>query len=283
MARQLYHRTRGEAVVPARPTRMIGAIIARALSPGGLLLLGLALLGLAAAMALGATYTPPARVAGGVQPNANDSNANNTNANNGNGGQGGVWIPLRSTAPADIIAAARRSQLFKDNGPDGGDHITDVSRLGVPVLVRAIQPPGAANGAYPDFYVLPILDRNGAASSAAELQLNQSHTAIHVIAIVTYSAPRVHGVVAMPDPTSAQGALSAQRHLALRPGAAPVLAYFPGDAAAQEMGQVTWMGGGEFPADPIWLMAAANGHQYVVGTDGHVYDISQLPMVQVMP
>jgi hypothetical protein len=39
-----------------------------------------------------------------------------------------------------------------------------------------------------------------------------------------------------------------------------------------------WPGGGEFPADPIWLMPGTDGRHYLVGDDGRTYAPEQLPM-----
>jgi hypothetical protein len=133
---------------------------------------------------------------------------------------------------------------------------------------------------YPDFYVVPILDSTGAATDAAELSLNPSHTAIQVIAIVTYSQPHAQGAIARMTASSAVASVASQQHSALRSGAAPWLVYFPADAAAQETGQVTWTGGGEYPADPIWLVPGADGRDHVVGVDGRVYSPAQLPLIK---
>lgn len=240
------------------------------LGNGAFVLLGISLLGLAAVVALATMRAPTSGVPARAQ-----AGSNITNLPMG----AGDWIPLRSHTASDIIAAARRSELFNEHSNDGGDHVSNVSHLGLPVLVRAIQPPGVAPGTYPDFYVLPILGSSGAATDAAELQLNATHTAIHVIAIVTYAQPHAQGSVSHMNAATAQSTLHTQRHTDLRAGTAPTLVYFPADPVAQELGQVPWTGGGEFPADPIWLTPGADGHNYVVGTDGRVYDVAQLPMI----
>lgn len=194
----------------------------------------------------------------------------------------GAWIPLRSQSAADVRAAAAASPLFalhRSQAAAGqGD---DLSRLGTPVLVRALQPPTSPSGGarLPDFYVLPVLDAAGNATAAAELELDDAHAAVHVIAIVTYAQPRPRGIVPALSAQAAAQAASAQARVALAAGSQPTLVYFPGDAAAQETGASTWAGGGEFPADPIWLVHGADGQDRVVGTDGKVYAPSQLPML----
>ncbi|HEU5348769.1 MAG TPA: hypothetical protein VFU63_09180 [Ktedonobacterales bacterium] len=274
MAKQRSHQLNAPNRAPSRtrhrPLHRALRGVANLLGSGAFVLLGLSVLGLVAAITLASTHTPAAQPARALQPGIDVPNSTAGD---------GSWIPIRSTSPGDIIAAARRSELFNERGSVGGDHVTNISRLGAPVLVHALQPPGAAASTYPDFYVLPILDNKGTTTDAAELQLNANHTAIQVIAIVTYSEPRTRGSIPRMDAAKARGALNAQHHTSLRQGTAAELVYFPGDAAAQQTGQITWAGGGEFPADPIWLMSGADRREYVVGTDGHVYDLSQLPIV----
>lgn len=197
-------------------------------------------------------------------------------------GSGNVWIPLASNNPVDILVAVRKSTLFTEQHADAGDHVHDLSRLGAPLLVHALQPAGGSTGTvvWPDFYVIPILDAHGNTTDAAEAQLNPSHTAIHVIAIVTYTTPRSGGAIAALPASAAVGAVQAHAHTTLRAGAQPQLIYFPADAAAQQAGVVVWRGGGEFPADPIWFVPGADGQEHFVGDDGAVYAVGQLPMIR---
>lgn len=193
-----------------------------------------------------------------------------------------VWIPLKSTASADLIAVAKQSALFNENRIGNGDHTADVSRLGAPLYVQAIQPSGARNGAYvfPDYFVLPILSANGDTTDAAELELNSAHTAIHVIAIVTYTQRRPHGAITQRTADQAAAIIRTEHHIAPSVGKQAQLVYFPGDAQLQQKGEVHWTGGGEYPADPIWRVAGADGQDHFVGVDGHAYVTNQLPMLQ---
>jgi hypothetical protein len=193
---------------------------------------------------------------------------------------GDVWIPLRSQAPADIIAAARQSALFREPRSDAGDHVRDLSRLGSPVLVRALRPAGVSADQVPDFYVVPILNASGTTTDAAELALNPSHSAVQVIAIVTYTTPRAHAAVAWLAPNDAGRAVANLRHAAMPAGAQPYLVYFPMDplAPTDQTGQPAWKAGGALPADPLWLVPAADGQAFLAGNDGQTYTISQLPL-----
>lgn len=181
------------------------------------------------------------------------------------------WIRLASHSPADILAAARQSPLLQTGSSDGGDHPTDFSRLGTPVLVRALRT--AQFGAMPDFYVVPVLNAAGQTTDAVELQLDAGHTAVNVIAVVTYTQPRPAGRVASLAPSAALAAVSSQHHVALRASAQPTLVYIPMDTSA---GQV-WTAGGASPVDPVWMVPGADGQSHVVGSDGKAYYLRDLP------
>lgn len=192
---------------------------------------------------------------------------------------GDTWIPIHSQAPGDIIAATRQSPLFEESRADTGDHVRDLSRLGSPVYVRALRPAGVTAAQAPDFYIVPILNPPGAATDAAELALNPSHTAVQVIAIVTYTVPRPDGMVAAMRADQAVHAAASQRREAAQAISQPYLVYFPLDPAWQTSpsSQTAWTAGGALPADPVWFVTATDGKQYLAGNDGRLYTLSQLP------
>lgn len=181
------------------------------------------------------------------------------------------WVRLASQAPADILAAARQSPLLQTSSGDGGDHPTDFSRLGAPVLVRALRTDEF--GVMPDFYVVPVLNAAGQTTDAIELQLDAGHTAVQVVAVVTYAQPRPAGRIALADLSAAVAAVGAQHHVTLQSAAQPVLVYIPMDANAPS----PWTAGGASPVDPVWLVPGADGQSHVFGTDGKVYYLRELP------
>lgn len=193
---------------------------------------------------------------------------------------GDAWIPLRSQSPADILTAARSGALFKESRADSGDHVRDLSRLGDPVYVQALRPVGVTAVQVPDFYVVPILNEAGATTDAAELALNSAQTAVQEIAIVTYTLPRAGGSIASLRADQAVSAVASQRHVAAAEIGHSYLVYFPMDPQWQtsQNGKPLWTAGGALPADPIWLVPAAEGSQYLTGNDGKAYTLSQLPV-----
>jgi hypothetical protein len=63
----------------------------------------------------------------------------------------------------------------------------------------------------------------------------------------------------------------------------PVLVYIPIDASAQETGKIVWVAGGESPVDPVWLIPGGDGRSHIVGTDGSVHFLDDLPGHPVLP
>ena len=213
------------------------------------------------------------RIPGGTAEGANDAASAAATANAGTG-----WIPLTAQSPRAIIEAARKSSLFHVNRTNGGDYLRDLSRLETPVYVRALHVAGSVT--LPDYYVIPIDDASGRMVGAAELALNPAHTAVQLTAIITYKTPRPHGQLTLATRAAAVTDVARQRHTTLRHNAQPELVYVPIDATALQTGAITWNGGGEYPADPVWVIPGADGADHIVGTDGHVYAPGDLPVMK---
>lgn len=182
------------------------------------------------------------------------------------------WMPLKSQAPADVLAAFTQSLLFHLNCPTGPDCQQDLSHLGTPTLVTEVRTPATRSGS--DFYIVPILDAEGTMHALASAELNPAHTAIHVQGI-SGSGPR------WPRLVTADGAVAvvlAQHHTGLRSGARPTLVWLPLNQVALQTGQIVWNAGGKSALDPVWLVPGADGRDHFVGSDGRAYYLSQFPL-----
>jgi hypothetical protein len=164
--------------------------------------------------------------------------------------------------------------LFHMNLNDNGDHIHDLSHLGTPLLVRALQPVGAHVS---DYYVLPVLDTTGATSDVLEYELNADHTSLRFVTVVSYMKPFANGIVQF-SAVQASSAVQTQRHVTATADAQPYLVFFPTNASARQDGTVVWNGGGDAPDNPIWLIPGVDGVNYVLGNDGKVYAQRDLPI-----
>jgi hypothetical protein len=163
------------------------------------------------------------------------------------------------------------------NRSGNGDYLSDISRLGTPQLVQALH--GWGKVAAPDFYVIPIFDATGATVAAAELELDASRTSVDVVAIVTYTQPYAHDMLTRATPTMAAQAVQAQRKVGVRSGTHPRLVYIVFDPVVRQTGKIVWTSGGGSPAEPVWAVSGTDGRDYVVGTDGMVHALSELPAV----
>lgn len=184
------------------------------------------------------------------------------------------WMPLPSTAPADVVRTLLGSSFYvaAEDSPDFGPVLQEC-RAGVPVLVHALHP----SAAEPDLWVLSLRDEAG-------------HTRVLMTAPYDAAGRRVGqpglGLVNRGDfnyarPMPPLALASAERALAAR-GLAPVadagpnapsLVYFVSVRAA---GSPAWTGGGGANT-PMWRIAATDGHTYFAGVDGRIYTGAQLP------
>jgi hypothetical protein len=186
------------------------------------------------------------------------------------------WIALRSQSPVDVIAAARQSPLFNVNRSGNGDYLSDLSHLGTPLLVQGYS--AVAGVTLPDYDIIPVLDAaSGSSLGAAVLQLNAAHTAIHVQSIDTFARPRAAGAIAQMNLPRAVSTLTTQSHTQLAFNARPRLVYLNISLQGVDQGTLTWTGGGILPDDPLWLIPGADGHDHIIGNDGHAYLPQQLP------
>lgn len=61
---------------------------------------------------------------------------------------------------------------------------------------------------------------------------------------------------------------------------APELVFLPLDVGVPGKPGLAWgwRGGGVVPDDPVWLLAGADGQDYVIGTDKHAYTLHDVPL-----
>jgi hypothetical protein len=185
------------------------------------------------------------------------------------------WLALASEAPNDILAAAKQSNVYNIDASGQGD-VVPVSHLGVPQLVSVLV--GKESASTPDYFDIPLLDSSSLVIGLMLCELNTDHSAIAVLGAEQFGQPRTSGSIAEVSEQQAESDVSSQHHTTLRSGAKPRLVYFPFDLNAQETGKLIWVAGGESPDDPVWDVPGADGQDHVVGSDGHVYFLSELPI-----
>ncbi len=182
------------------------------------------------------------------------------------------WITFTSTSPGAVLAAMKQTWIFQIDLNDGGDHIDDLSHLGTPFLVRGLAPQGATIA---DYYVLPIMDAHGVITDIGEFELNVTHTALRFAATTSFDG---RFRIVRQTASAAITAVKVQRHVSMRAGTQPYLAFFPIDAYDLETGKVVWKAGGLWPGEPLWLVPGSDGQNYLFGNDDKVYAQREIPM-----
>ena len=206
---------------------------------------------------------------------------------------GNDWVSLRSTTPADLLAAMRSTTLYQEVAASPQTRLGQALRtgtLGTPVLVRAYRP----TRGMPDVWVVPVL-ATGATGVPSPPTVGAS-----VVALLDFEYDRPHAriravsfagpfVPTDPEygrpfprvtPAVALARVQQTRRLNVTGGRQPQLVYFPADLNAlnDPHSKLKWSGGGQFPDLAVWQVPATDGHDYLVGVDGVVYTAGQLPL-----
>lgn len=158
-----------------------------------------------------------------------------------------------------------------------------LSDLGTPVLVQALRTPTTPN--VRGCYIVPILSAKNPDPSSnvvglVSAVLNPAHTAIQVGGISGNSDGPGASWPRVGSAYTAIAAVQVQHHVGLRTGTQPTLVYLLIDEFALKSGKAVWTGGGKGAADPVWLIQGTDGKSHIVGTDGRVYYISQIPLMR---
>lgn len=198
------------------------------------------------------------------------------------------WVSLASSAPQDVLAAARQTPAFQSVASGARAPLSQAlarGKLGAPVLVRAYHPTDGMT----DVYVVPLYDTpNDTASEIDPVALldfayDSAHQQLHALA---FAGPFMPGDVLYHQPfprltiDQARASLAHERGVQLAAGTAPTLIYFAADMnrIAGPDADLKWTGGGQFADYAVWHTQGADGHEYIVGIDGHVYTPDQLPL-----
>jgi hypothetical protein len=203
------------------------------------------------------------------------------------------WIPLSSTSPSDVIAAATASPLYQTASVSSQTRLGQAiqhGHLGTPQLVRAYHSPGSY-----DVWVIPLLQGSGGATDTSasvvalfDLEYDQAHQRVRA---TSFSGPFVAGdpEYGQPFPLISAQVASARFHSYAQsshiqaPETAdmrPQLMYFaaPLSMMTGPHPKIIWHGGGQFPDLAIWRLSDSAGKDYFAGINGEMYTGAQLPL-----
>lgn len=192
------------------------------------------------------------------------------------------WVSVRSEQPADILAAAMSTTMYRNEVSNRG--ASTISSLAAPVLVL---PYGAHTGtAYFDdaHFIIRSFDRASHPSGQFDFIYDRTN---HRISFSSFGVANPGDpYYARPFPSlvtksEAISALQTKRGVAVRASFAPELVFFPPDprlSPTNSSSPLTWSGGGYDPSLPMWLLQGADGVDYFVGINSYVYTAKDIPI-----
>lgn len=192
------------------------------------------------------------------------------------------WVSMSAESPAAAAQAIAHSPVFAAMQTHYG-----LTTLDTPVLVHATNRHTNVEYYDDDHWVVSVRDKTGAEGGIFDFVYDRSHQRIRMSAFarLTPGDPRSHQAFPYISASTAVARLQAVRGAAAATTKRLELVFFPIDPRWRDLSSPkhNWSGGGDSPMDPMWHIAGADGHDYFVGVDLHVYDQSALPLAPAQP
>lgn len=196
----------------------------------------------------------------------------------GNQGQSAKWFSINSGSAADILSAAKCTDMFQ-SASQGTDLIANALRTGTlanPVLVK----PYRGDVGLTQYWVIPVVASNNHPLALLTFMFNPQSRLIHEGEFDAVTGNMFYMNRSFPAVTATMSiaAVSTEQHMAIVQGRAPELIYFPGDRIGLETGKNSWRAGGTVVIDPIWRVPGADGNWHYVDHDGHAHINTEIPV-----
>lgn len=188
------------------------------------------------------------------------------------------WVPLRSEAPADVLAAAE-STIDYQSEITANDPAGQGMRMGTPATPVLVKP-YRSDVNLPEEWLIPVVNHAGTPIVMMEFDYDPVRYRLGPGGFGAMGGDPFYATHPFPA-VSADAAIAAvqrERHVALLPGYGPELIYFPPDHLGFIMGKNNWASGGTAPLDPIWRVPGTDGRWYYVDHDGHSHLGSEIPV-----
>lgn len=194
--------------------------------------------------------------------------------------EGPNWLSISSALPGDIAQVMTQDPMYTALQKQHG-----LSGLDLPALVHVFDAQGGSDYFTSDHWVVTARDASGRECGIFDFVYDRAHQRIRFAGYgpLTPSDPRYGHTFPFTSATSALSRLHAERPQVVA-ATSPELIFFPiDDTYVGPHATHKWTAGGESPDDPMWLVAGTDGQKYFVGTDGHIYAQSGLPIVSAHP
>jgi hypothetical protein len=192
------------------------------------------------------------------------------------------WFAIGSETPGAAATAIAGSKDFLGTAAQYG-----CSLLDTPALVYSF---GARTGMDyydDDHWVVSVHDSTGMRCGLADFVYDRSHMRIRFssFGVLTPQDPHSRQVFPYVSSSVAVAQLQSQRKLAPHSGTVMKLVFFPIDPSFPNLNSPVhkWAGGGNSAMNPIWHVVGADGHDYFLGEDLHIYKQTDLPIAKGQP
>jgi hypothetical protein len=193
------------------------------------------------------------------------------------------WFPITDASPSGAATAIRTSSAFAMMTQQYGGTVLDA-----PVLVQAYQAHTGVEYYDDDHWVVSVRCTSaGRECGIFDFVYDRAHQRIRFssFGVVTPTDPHASQAFPYISYSAAISQLQSDRSMGMQVGSQPTLIFFPIDPRWRIPNSPVskWRGGGDSPMDPMWRLRGADGHDYFVGVDSHVYGGGELPIASGQP
>jgi hypothetical protein len=192
------------------------------------------------------------------------------------------WNSVTSESPASVTKSIEQDV----------NYISMQSRFGytsldTPILVHAFDAHTGISYYDDDHWIVSVRNASGMRCGIFDYVYDRANHRMSFSSYGVITPVDPHHTLAFPyvSATTAIQALWNQRGLQVKAGVQPELIFFPINPSFPILTSPIskWMGGGNSPMLPMWLLVGSDGRNYFVGTDLSVYAQSTLPIATGRP
>jgi hypothetical protein len=186
------------------------------------------------------------------------------------------WISVTDNTPGAAARAIVGSGMFASIKTTHGIHALDL-----PARVHTLATPSGYDYYDDDHWVVSVRDKANKQVGIFDFVYDSANQRVRFASygILRPGDTRYGHAFPTTQPTAVLQRLQTERGLSAKAGAQADLVFFPPDQ--QRFGaqaKQPWGAGGSSPLDAIWQVPGANGVNYYVGSDQHVYELKDLPI-----
>lgn len=193
------------------------------------------------------------------------------------------WFSVSAETPAAIASAIAQSATFKSMQPQH-----EYASLDTPAWVHTmVTHPTGVSYYDNDHWIVSVRNASGQRCGIFDFVYDKANHRMRFSSYGVITPTDPHAKLAFPytSPITASALLQKQRGLAMLANSPAELVFFPINPSYRDLNSPVhlWSGGGDSPMDPVWHLKGANGQDYFVGQDQHVYLQTDLPIATGKP